>query len=86
MGDRSLVYSNPAVTSADGVVHLNRHTDAINFMSQSADFCDVKLNGHYIVRIGHGQMEAHFYNTIEGSFTTFEVLTPGVTLAVFAVG
>jgi hypothetical protein len=86
MGDRNLVYSNPEVTSADGVIQLNHHTDSISFMSQSADFCDVKLNGKFVVRIGHGQVEAHFYNTIEGDFTTFQILTVGVTLAVFAVG
>jgi len=86
MSESTLVYSNPAATSADGVVSLNHHTDSIYFMSQSLDFADVKLNGKYIVRIGHGQVEAHFYNEIPGDYTTFEILTAGVTLSVFAVG
>ena len=86
MSESTLVYSNPAVTSADGVVHTNHHTDAIYFMSQSLDMADIKLNGKFVVRIGHGQVEAHFYNEIQGDYTTFEVLTANVTVAVFAIG
>lgn len=86
MSESTMVYSNPSVTIADGVVHLNHHTDAIYFMSQSLDFADVKLNGKFTVRIGHGQVEAHFYNEIPGDYTTFEILTANVALSVFAIG
>lgn len=86
MGDRNLIYSNPSVSSTDGVVSLNHHTDSISFMNQSSDFCDIKLNGRFTIKIGHGQTEAHYYNLIEGDFTTFQVLTEGVTISVFAVG
>lgn len=86
MSESTLIYSNPNVTSADGVVSLNHHTDAIYFMNQDIDFCDVKLNGKFTIRIGHGQQEAHFYNEIPGDYTTFQVLTANVNLSVFAIG
>jgi hypothetical protein len=86
MDGDTLVYSDPSVDSIDGVVHINHHTSSIFFMSQSLDLCDVLLNGRYTVRIGHGQVEAHFYNEIKGDYTTYQILTPNVTLAVFAIG
>lgn len=86
MSESSLVYSSPDVTSLDGVVHLNHHTDAIYFMNQDSDFCDIKLNGKFVIRIGHGQQEAHFYNEIPGDYVTFEILTANVNLSVYAVG
>ena len=85
MADRNLIYSNASVSSTDGVVSLNHHTDSISFMNQSADFCDIKLNGKFTIKIGHAVGE-HYYNLIEGDFTTFQVLTAGVNISVFAVG
>lgn len=86
MSESTLVYSNPDVSSVDGVVNISHHTDAIYFMNQSNDFCDIKLNGRYIVKIGHGQQEAHFYNEIPGDYTTFQILTANANISVYAVG
>ena len=86
MSEDTMVYSSPAVTSADGVVSIGRHTSEIGFMSQSTEYADVKLNGKFTIRVGHGQVEAHFYNVFRGDYTTFEILTANVTLAVYALG
>lgn len=86
MSEDTMVFSNPNSTSADGVVQLNHHTSEIGFMSQSIDFAEVKLNGKFTVKIGHGQVEAHFYNVFRGDYTTYEILTANVTLSVYALG
>lgn len=83
---QTMVFSMPNVSSTDGVVNIGRHTSQIGFMNQSADFADVKLNGKFIVKIGHGQVEAHFYNVFDGDYTTFEVLTAGATISMYALG
>lgn len=83
---QTLVFSMPTATSGDGVVSIGRHTSQIAFMNQSSDFADIKLNGKYTVKIGHGQQEAHFYNTIDGDYTTFEILTSNVSVSVYALG
>ena len=86
MTEQSLVFSMTDVTSADGVVHIGRHTSQIAFMNQGADFATIRLNGKFDVKIGHGQQEAHFYNTIDGDYTTFQVITAGETLSMYALG
>jgi len=86
MSENAMVFAMADVTSADGVVHIGRHTSQIAFMNQGSDFALIKLNNQYTIRIGHGQQEAHFYNAIDGDYTTFEVLTAGVTLSVYALG
>lgn len=82
----SVVFSMTDVTSADGVVHIGHHTTQIAFMNQGADFATIRLNNKFDIKIGHGQQEAHFYNTIDGDYTTFQVLTEGDTLSVYALG
>ena len=86
MSEQTMVFAMANVASTDGEINIGQHTSQIAFMNQGADFCDIKLNGKYTVKIGHGQQEAHFYNTIDGDYTTFEVLTAGVTLSVYALG
>ena len=86
MSEQTLVFSMPDVTSANGVVSIGQHTSQIAFMNQGTEFCEVKLNGKYTIKIGHGQQEAHFYNTIDGDYTTFEVLTANTTLSMYALG
>lgn len=86
MSDQTMVFAMANVASTDGEINIGQHTSQIAFMNQGSDFCDIKLNGKYTVKIGHGQQEAHFYNTIDGDYTTFEVLTSGVTLSVYALG
>lgn len=86
MSDQTMVFSMPDVTSADGVVNIGRHTSQIGFMNQSAEYAEVKLNGKFTVKIGHGQTEAHFYNVFDGDYVNFEVLTANVTLSMYALG
>lgn len=86
MSEDTLVYSNPNVTSADGVINIGRHTSEVGFMNQSSDFAEIKLNGQFTVKIGHGQQEAHFYNVFRGDYVTFEVLTANTTISVYALG
>lgn len=86
MSEDTMVYSNPTVTSADGVISIGRHTSEIGFMNQSNDFAEIKLNEKFTVKIGHGQTEAHFYNVFRGDYTKFEILTANVTISVYALG
>lgn len=86
MSEQTMVFSMPDASSANGVVSIGHHTSQIAFMNQSNDFCDIKLNGRYTIKIGHGQQEAHFYNTIDGDYTTFEILTANVAISVYALG
>ena len=83
---QTMIFAMPNVTSADGVVHIGRHTSQIGFMNQSGDFAEVKLNDQFTVKIGHGQVEAHFYNVFDGDYTTFEVLTANTTVSMYALG
>lgn len=86
MSEQTMVFSMTDVTSADGVVSIGRHTSQIAFMNQGADFVTIRLNGKFDVKIGHGQTEAHYYNAIDGDYTTFEILTSGDTVSVYALG
>lgn len=83
---QTMVFAMANVSSADGVVSIGRHTSHIAFMNQGSNFVDIKLNGKFTIKIGHGQQEAHFYNTIDGDYTTFEVLTAGETISMYALG
>lgn len=86
MSEQTMVFSMPDVTSADGIVSIGRHTSQIAFMNQGNDFVNIKLNGQFTIKIGHGQQEAHFYNAIDGDYTTFEILTANTTISVYALG
>lgn len=83
---QTMVFSMPNVTISDGVVNIGRHTSQIGFMNQGSDFAEVKLNNKFIIKIGHGQVEAHFYNVFDGDYTTFEVLTANTTISMYALG
>lgn len=86
MTEQSMIFSMTDVTSTDGVVHIGRHTSQIAFMNQGANFVTIRLNGTFDIKIGHGQQEAHFYNAIDGDYTTFQVITAGETLSMYALG
>lgn len=86
MSENNMVYANTLVTSANGVINIGRHTSQIAFMNQSIDYADIKLNGNFTIRIGHGQVEAHFYNIIDGDYTTFQIMNANVDIAVYALG
>lgn len=83
-----IVYSNTAVTSAANTVTIGQHTDAIYFINKNHnDFVEIKLNGgpHTIVLPdinGH----YHGYVVVPGDYTSFQVMTAGATVAVYAVG
>ena len=87
--EHGIVFSNTAATStsgASGVVSLNTHTSCIHFYNTHATTdATVKLNGgpHQVVipakDSGGGYVE------IEGDYTKFQIMTAGVTLAVYAV-
>lgn len=83
---QTMIFSMTDATSADGVVSIGKHTSQIGFMNQSADFAEVKLNGIYTVKIGHGQNEAHFYNIFDGDYQTFQILTANVVISMYALG
>ena len=86
MSENTMVFSIPDVSSANGVVSIGYHTSEIGFMNQSDLFVEIKLNGKFIIKIGHGQVEAHAYNVFAGDYTTFEVLTANATLSMYALG
>lgn len=79
-----LVYSDTAVTSANGEVSFNHHTKCVHFINLHASTnAVVKVNGgphQILVPAGKNYVE------LEGDYTKFEVLTAGVTVAVFAIG
>jgi hypothetical protein len=83
----SLVYSNTAVTSADGEVSINHHTDGIYIMNlDGSTNATVLLNGKYNILIHHSHNQSATYTFIPGDYTKFQVITAAVTLSVYAVG
>lgn len=86
MSENTMVFSMPNVSSTDGVVNIGYHTSEIGFMNQSDIFVEIKLNGKHVIKIGHGQVEAHSYNVFAGDYTTFEIMTSGATLSMYALG
>ena len=86
MSECTMVFSMPNVSSTDGVVSVGYHTSEIGFMNQSENFVEIRLNGKHVIKIGHGQVEAHSYNVFAGDYTTFEVITASSTLSVYALG
>lgn len=79
-----IVYSSTGIDSTANTVTLTGHTKCIHFLNTHASTnAVVKLNGgpHQVV-IPAGKN----YVEVEGDYTQFQVVTAGVTLAVFAVG
>lgn len=79
-----IVYSNTAVTSAENEVSINGHTTCVHFINtHSSTNAIVKLNGgphQVLIPAGKNYVE------VEGDYTKFQVMTAGVTLAVYAIG
>jgi hypothetical protein len=79
-----IVYSNTAVDSTANTVTLIGHTKCIHFINTHASTnAVVKLNGgphQVLIPAGKNYVE------IEGDYTQFQVMTAGVTLAVYAIG
>jgi spore coat polysaccharide biosynthesis protein SpsF (cytidylyltransferase family) len=79
-----IVYTGTAVTSAAGPVSIQRHTKCIHFINlHNSTNAVVRLNGgpHEIVIPANKN-----YVELEGDYTSFEVITAGVTVAVYAIG
>lgn len=82
MNAMGIVYSNTAAT--EGFYAIQRHTKCIHFINlHNSTNATVRLNGgpHEIV-IPAGKN----YVEVEGDYTSFNILTAGVTLGVFAIG
>ena len=79
-----IVYSNTAVDSTANAVSIGQHTSSINFVNTHASTnAVVKLNGgphQVLIPAGKNYVE------IKGDYTSFQVMTAGVVLGVFAIG
>lgn len=87
MSEQTLVYSDTAVTSADGEVSIGRHTSCIKILNLSASAdAVVKLNGGPLSVLIPSTNTAPGYIEIFGDYTKFEVITSAVTVSVMAFG
>lgn len=87
MDNDSLVFSNTAITSASGAVSIGRHTSSIKLLNQHATTnAVVKLNGGPLTVLVPAINSGAGYLTVDGDYTTIEVVTTSVTLAVMAFG
>lgn len=87
MDNDSLVFSNTALTSADGAVSIGRHTSSIKLLNQHATTnAVVRLNGGPLTVLVPAINSGAGYLTVDGDYTTIEVVTTSVTLAVMAFG
>lgn len=87
--DNAIIFSNTAVTSASGasgVVSINGHTSCLHFHNTHATTdAVVKLNGGPHQVLIPAKDSGGGYVEIEGDYTKFQIMTAGVTLAVYAV-
>jgi hypothetical protein len=87
MNYNGLVYSNTAVTSTDGVVSIGRHTSSIKLINTHATInATVRLNGGPSSVLIPAINSGGGYVELPGDYTSFEILTSSVTLAVIAFG
>lgn len=87
MYNDSLVYSNTAVASTDGVVSTGRHTSSIKFLNTHATInAIVRLNGGPRLVLIPAINSGGGYVELTGDYPTFEITTASVTLAVIAFG
>jgi uncharacterized membrane protein len=84
----SLVFSDTAIASTDGVISFSHHTSAVHVLNtNSSTSATIRLNGLHQIVIPHTPTQATgVYVCIPGDYTNIEVLTAGVSLSVFAVG
>jgi hypothetical protein len=87
MNEGTLVFSNTGLTSANGAVSIGRHTDSIRVLNTHATTdAIVKLNGGPLTILAPAINSGGGYLKIDGDYTTIEVLTANVTVAVMAFG
>jgi len=84
----SLVFSDTAIASTDGVISFNHHTSAVHVLNtNTATDATIRLNGLHQIVIPHTPVQScGIYVCIPGDYTNIEVLTASVSLSVFAVG
>jgi hypothetical protein len=84
----SLVFSDTAIASTDGVISFNHHTSSVYILNKN-DSTDavVRLNGLHQILIPHRHANSTgVYVCVPGDYTNIELLTAGVDISVFAVG
>ena len=87
MNYNNLVYSNTAVTSTDGEVSIGKHTSSIKLINTHASTnAIVRLNGGPRSVLIPAISSGGGYVELPGDYTSFEVLTSSVTLAIIAFG
>jgi hypothetical protein len=87
MDNDSLVFSNTALTSASGAVSIGRHTDSIRVLNTHATTnAIIKLNGGPLTILAPAINSGGGYVKVDGDYTTIEVVTANVTVAVMAFG
>ena len=87
MDNDSLVFSRTALTSADGAVSIGRHTSLIKLLNQDPTTnAVVKLNGGPLTVLVPAINSGAGYLTVDGDYTSVEVVTAAVTIAVMAFG
>lgn len=82
-----IVYSTTSVDSTAGAVSIGQHTNCLYIVNlDTSTNAVVKLNGgpHQVLIPHAGQH--HTYVEIPGDYTSFEVVTSSVSLAVYATG
>ena len=87
MSEGTLVFSNTALTSASGAVSVGSHTRVIKILNTHATTnAIVKLNGGPLTVLVPAINSGGGYLEIHGDYTTIEVVTAAVTVAVMAFG
>ena len=87
MSKGALVFSNTSLTSSSGAVSIGRHTISIKIINTHATTnAIVKINGGPLSVLVPAINSGAGYLEIDGDYTTIEVLTANVTVAVMAFG
>lgn len=86
MIDGHIVYSNIALTTADGEVDIAHHTYSIHMLAGSNNDIVIKLNGKHSILLPARNDQGHAYIAVPGDYNTIEVVTATSQIAVFAVG
>lgn len=84
----SLVYSNTGITSTNNTVAINHHTNSIFLLNTSTTTdATVRLSDSFNVLVPKTPSSgAGVYVQVPGDYVSVQVITAGVTIAVYAVG
>jgi hypothetical protein len=83
-----IVYSSLAIANTDGKQLLPKSTYALHFLNLTHELdVQIKLNdGPHTIIVPSCKNNYHQYVIIPGNYGSFQVLTAGASVAVFAVG